>query len=72
MAVITIVTAGDMGGVLAGCDNTIMARTAGANDLRVIDSDSRLESHCTVAVFANICRLHVNRASTRGGHAIVT
>ena len=72
MAVITIITAGDMCGVLAGCNNTIMARATGANDLRVVDSEDRLKGHCTVAVFADICCLHVNRASTCGGHAIVT
>jgi len=72
MAVITIIAAADMRCMLAGCNNTIMARAAGTNDLRVVDSDGRLKSHCTVAVLADICCLHVNRASTCGGHAIVT
>ena len=72
MAVIAIIAAADMGGVFTACNNTIMAGAAGANDLRVIDSDGRLKTYCAVAVFADICGLHVNRASTGGGHAIMT
>jgi len=72
VTVVAIVAAGKVRWMLADCNNTIMARAAGANDLCVVDRDGRLKGHCTVAVFADICRLHVNRASTRGGHAIVT
>ena len=71
MAVITIIAAAYMGRVLAGCYYTIVTRATGANDLSMVNSYGRLKSNCAVAVFADICRLHVNRALARGGYAVV-
>lgn len=71
MAVITVVAAAYMRRVLAGCNNTIVTRATGANDLSMVNGDGRLKSYCAVAVFADIGRLHVNWAFARGGYAVV-
>lgn len=71
MAVITIVATVYVGRVLAGCDNTIVTRATGANDLSMVNGYGRLKTYCAVAVFADICRLDVNWAPARGGYAVV-
>ena len=72
MAVITVVAAAYVGRVLAGSNNSIVTRATGANDLSMVNSYGRLKSNCAVAVFADICRLHVNRAFARRGYTVVT
>lgn len=71
MAVITINAAAYMGRVLTGCYYTIVTRATGANDLSMVNSYGRLKRYRAVAVFADICRLHVNRALARGSYAVV-
>lgn len=71
MAVVTIIAATYMGRVLAGSGNSVVTRATGADDLSMVNSYSRLKSYGTVAVFADICCLHVNRAFARGGDAVV-
>ena len=72
MAVITIIAAAYMGRVLAGRNNTIVARATGADDLGMVNRYGRLESDRIVAVFADTGRLHVNWALARRGYAVVT
>lgn len=56
MAIITIVAARDMPGILTHRDCIVMARNARAQYLCVIDTIRRLPDHIVVAVFAKICR----------------
>lgn len=72
MAIVTIIATRNMGRVLAGCDNTIVARAASAQNLCVIDGDNRLKRNRIVTVFANIGGLHVNGTLAGGSRAVVT
>lgn len=66
MTVVAIVTAGDVGRVFAGCRDAVMAGTASAYDLGVVD---RIRGHpyiAGVAVFANVARLNVRGVFTGG------
>lgn len=71
MAIIAIVTARDMPGILAHRDRIVVARNAGAQHLNVIDTIRRLPEDIVVAVFANISRRHVCRAFARLVDAVV-
>ena len=54
MAVVTVVAATDVRLVLAGGDGAVVATAARADDLRMIDRESRYPSGCAVTVFAEI------------------
>jgi len=54
MAVVAVITAGDMGRVLAFGDVAIMAGEAGANNLGVIDHVGWRKGHVVMAVLADI------------------
>jgi len=71
MAVITVVAAAYVGRVLAGRYHAIVTRATGANDLSMVNSYCRLKRYRAVAVFADICRLNVERALARGGYAVM-
>jgi hypothetical protein len=71
MAVITVVAAAYVGRVLTGCDNTIVTRAAGANDLGMVNGYGGHKSYGAVAVFADTCRLYVNRTFARRGQTVV-
>jgi len=70
MTVITVITARDVGWVLAACDNAVMTGTAGAQTLRVVDSKYRRPDIARVTVFANVARLHM-RGILAGGFGTV-
>lgn len=71
MAIIAVIAARYMCRVLAGRNGTIMTRAAGAQNLSMIDACGGLESDRAMAVLTNIRGLHVQRALSRGGYAIV-
>jgi len=59
VAVVASGAAGDMGWVLAGRNDAIVAGTAGANNLAVIDAHDRHENIGRMAVFAEVRRLNM-------------
>ncbi len=59
MTVVAVVAARNMGRMLTGCDYAVMARTAGADDLRVINGEDGLPDVGAMAVLANVARLDV-------------
>lgn len=61
MAIIAVVPARDVSRVFARCRNTVMAGIAGTQYLRVIDCHDRCPQICSVAVLADVRRLHVSR-----------
>ena len=65
VAVVTGVAALDMRRVLARCDRAVVARAAGADDLRVIDNVGRRPDHIVMAVLAEIARIDVSGALAR-------
>jgi len=71
MAVITVVAAAYVGRVLAACNNTIVTRATGANDLGMVNGYGRHKSYGAVAVFADTCRLYVNRALAGRSQTVV-
>jgi hypothetical protein len=71
MTVVTGITAGEVGRVFAGRNDTVVTRITGANDLRVIDSKHRREDIRVVAILANIARLDMCQILAGRLHAIV-
>ena len=71
VAIITIVAAAYVGRVFTGSDNSVMTRAAGPNDLSVVNGYGRHKSHRAVAVFADTCRLYVNRALAHRSQTVV-
>lgn len=59
-------------GILAGCLGAVVARRTGAQNLIMIDRNRRLPDSAAVAVFANVCCLHVCRSLAGRIGAIVT
>lgn len=57
--------------MFAGCRSAVMTRTAGTDDLRVIDPVCGREGVRVVTIFANVGRLYVGWAFARGIDAIV-
>ena len=72
MAIVTIVAAGDMGRMLAGGYDAIVAGVAGSDDLRVINGEHWREYVGVVAVFTDICSLNVVLVFACCLHTIVT
>ncbi len=72
VAVITIIATCNMGYMFAGRGNSVMAGTAHAQHLCVVNCGHRLKRYCAVAVFADIGRLYVCRAPARSISTIVT
>ena len=59
MTVVAGVAAGNVGGVLAGRRDAVVAGTAAADDLRVIDGVGRCPDVAVVAILADIARLYM-------------
>lgn len=72
MAVVAIIATIYMGRVLADRNDSIVTRTASADNLSVVDGQYRLKGDRAMAIPADVGRLYVNRALARGGHAVVT
>ena len=71
MTVIAVVAARDVRRVFADRRDAVMARAAGAQYLRVIDSKCGRPHIARVAIFADIRRLDVCGGLTRGFRAVV-
>jgi len=71
MAVLAVVTAGNVRRILAGRGETIMARTTRTEDLRVVDGVGRRPDVAVVAVFANIACLYMRLCLAGGLDPIV-
>lgn len=71
MAVVTIIAAGDMRGVLTRCGDAVMTGAAATQYLRVIDRYRRHPDRHAVAVFTNVGRQYMVRIFTRCGDAIM-
>jgi len=59
VAVVAIIAAGDMRGMLAGRDDAVMTGAAGTDDLGMVDRVSRGPDVRRVAVFADVAGLDV-------------
>ena len=64
MAIITVIAADDMGGILACGDGAVVAGTTGAYHLRVVDNVCRRPQVTVVAVLTNFCGLYMCRVLT--------
>ena len=71
MAVITIIAARDMGWMFARRRRAVMARTASADDLRVVDRIGGSKYIRIVTIFTNVACLHMRRALADGFNAVV-
>ena len=71
MAVIAIIAARDMRWMLACGRRAVMARTAGTEDLCVVDSVGRRENICIVTIFTNVGCLYMRRTLADGINAVV-
>ena len=71
VAVVAVVATRDMRRVLADRRYAVMAGSAGAHDLRVIDRCRRLESRSVMAIFADVARLNVCRTLAGCGRAVM-
>jgi len=71
MTVIAIVAARDMRWMFARRGSAVMARTAGTQDLCVVDSISGRENICIVAIFTNVGCLYMRRTLADGINAVV-
>ena len=65
MAVVAVVTAGDVSGVFADRRDPIMARSAGPDNLSVIDGKSRDPCIGRMAIFADSAGKNVVRSLAR-------
>jgi hypothetical protein len=71
MAIVTGVAAGNMCRVLAGRYRTVVTRSAGAEDLGMVDGVGRRKHVGIVTVLANVGRLYVCRTFADGIESIV-
>ena len=72
MTIVTLIATGDMCWVLARGGDTIVTRPASTDDLSMVNSHGRHESYSAMAVFTDVCRLHVNRTLAHGGKPVMT
>ncbi len=72
VAVVAVLPAGDVRGVLAGCNDAVMTISAGAQNLCVIDTKRRYPDVWGVAVFTDVSRGNMRRILARSFDAIVT
>jgi len=72
MAIVTVLLAGDVIGVLAGGLHSVMTGGAGTEHLEVINAGGRHPQGCAMATLANLGRLDMGGILAGGGHAIVT
>ena len=71
MAIITVIAAGDVGGILARSDNAVMAGTTGAQHLRVVDHVCRRPQVTVVAVLTDFGGLDMCRVLARRLDAVM-
>jgi len=71
MAVIAIIAARDMRWMLACGRRAVMARTAGTEDLGVVDSVGGRKNICIVTIFTNVGCLYMRRTLADGINAVV-
>lgn len=71
MAVVTSITARDVGCMLPRCRRAVMTGEAGADNLRVVYGIHRVPGHIVVAVFAHIAGCYMRRAFAFSSNAIV-
>ena len=64
MAVIAIITARDMRGMFARCGSAVMTRSAGTQDLSMVNGIRRRKYVGVVTILANVGRLNMSRAFT--------
>lgn len=72
MTIVAGIAAGDVGQVLAGCNDTVMTGAANTNDLCVVNGISRCENIGVVAVLTHIAGLNVGDILARRINAVVT
>ncbi len=72
MTVVTLLATGDMCRMLARGSDAIVTRSAVADDLRMVNVHGGHESDSAMAVFADICRLHVNGTLAHRGKPVMT
>lgn len=71
MTVVAVVATGDVRRMLTGCCHSVMAGTAGAKHLRVINRVNGYPDVRGMAVFANIARLKMGRILARCIRAVM-
>lgn len=71
MAIIAIIATGNMGCVLACCRSAIVAGSASAEDLSVINGDRGLKGRRAMAIFTDIGGLNVHGALADRGCTVV-
>ena len=72
MTVVAIRAAADVRCMFAGRGDAVMAGTAGADDLCVIDGNRRFKQRRAVAVLTDVAGLNMRRALARGCSTVVT
>lgn len=72
VTVVAGIAARDVPRILARCDRSVMAGSAGSNHLRVINVKGRAPYRGGMAVFATIGRLDVGKALASSGVTVVT
>ena len=72
MAVIAIITARDMRGMFARCGSAVMTRSAGTQDLSMVNGIRRRKYVGVVTIFADVGRLNMSRTFTDRIDAVVT
>lgn len=72
MAVITAVTAGDVGRILSGRDSTVVAARAGTDDLCVVNPVGGQPDHNIMAILTDIAGCNVVRRFAGGIGTVVT
>jgi hypothetical protein len=72
MTIVTLIATGDMCWVLACGSYAIVTGSASADNLSMVNGHRRHESCGAMAVFADICRLHVNGTLAHGGKPVMT
>lgn len=71
MAVVAVVAAVDVILIFPGCLHAVMARAAGAQDLRVVNGKYGGKHIGRMAVFTNVARLNVRRSLARRVSTVV-
>ena len=71
MTVVAVISACDVRRVFADRRDAVMAGTASANDVRMVDGEDRCEHIGCVAVLADVGRLYMRRAFSGGIGAVV-
>ena len=71
MAIVTGITAADMGRILAASGRTIVTGEAGSDNVGMIDTNNRRPARGAMAVFTQCIGLNVGRIFSGSGRAVV-